>query len=161
MSSLVLFMFMTYHQIFKMRNMMGVTGEAGTAYFFLFSSPCQWQSELLPSLVICHPGNFSHLNLLLWNCLAKRTKTWWESSIEDSLLRLLISSRSFYKHGSHWQLLFLVFEFLNSSLKLLGQLNQNLVGSIYGKSSIKYLISSDPLANMAAIGNSCFWSVKL
>jgi hypothetical protein len=33
-------------------------------------------------------------------------------------------------------------DFLKSSLKPLGQMNRNLVGSIYGRSSIKMLISS-------------------
>jgi hypothetical protein len=62
-------------------------------------------------------------------------------------------------------------DFFNSSpLKPLGQMNRNLVGSIYGWSSIKsahfvpihlqtYRICwfrFDPLTNMVATGNSCF-----
>ena len=52
-------------------------------------------------------------------------------------------------------------DFLNSSpLKPLGQMIRNLVGSIYGRSSIK---STDfvpiPLTNMATTGDSCFWLV--
>jgi hypothetical protein len=43
------------------------------------------------------------------------TETWWESSMECPLWRLLISSRSVSKHGYH----------------------RNLVGSIYGMSSMK------------------------
>jgi hypothetical protein len=54
-------------------------------------------------------------NLLLWNRLAKWTETWEEASMECPLWRLLISSRSVSKHGYH----------------------RNLVGSIYGMSSIK------------------------
>ena len=42
------------------------------------------------------------------------------------------------KHGRHRQFLFLIGWFLKIfSLKLLGQMNRNLVGSIYGRSSIK------------------------
>jgi hypothetical protein len=43
-----------------------------------FSSPCQRQCELLPSLGIRLPSsvNFSHFNLLLWNPSAKWTETW-------------------------------------------------------------------------------------
>jgi hypothetical protein len=45
--------------------------------FVHFSSPCQRQCELLPSLGIRHLSsvNFSHFNLLLWNPSAKWTET--------------------------------------------------------------------------------------
>jgi hypothetical protein len=56
--------------------------------------------------------------------------------MEGPLLRLLISSRSINKHGHHSQFLFLIGRFLKTSLKSLGQMNRNLVGSIYGRSSI-------------------------
>ena len=39
-------------------------------------------------------------------------------------------------------------------LKPLGQMNRNLVGSIYGMSSIKYANLPDQVTNMATIGNS-------
>ena len=51
----------------------------------LFSSSCQRQSELLPSLGVSRPSsvvhrlssvNFPHFKLLLWNPLAKWTDTW-------------------------------------------------------------------------------------
>ena len=44
-----------------------------------------------------------------------------------------------HKHGHHRRVLFLIGWFLkkNSALKPLGQMNRNLVGSIYGRSSIK------------------------
>jgi len=42
-----------------------------------------------------------------------------------------------------------------SPLKPLCQMNQNLVGSIYKDCSFR----PDPLTNMAATGNSCFWLV--
>jgi hypothetical protein len=59
--------------------------------------------------------------------------------MESPLLRLLISSQSINKHGHHKQLLFLIGWFLKKSspLKPLCQMNRNLVGSIYGRSSIK------------------------
>jgi hypothetical protein len=54
------------------------------------------------------------------------------------LLRLLISVRSVNKRGHHGQFLNLVGQFLNKShLKPLSQMNRNLVGRIYGRSSIK------------------------
>jgi hypothetical protein len=53
---------------------------------------------------------------------------------------LLISSRSVNKHGLHRQFLFLIGRFYtkkSSLLKLLSQMNRNLVGNNYGRSSIK------------------------
>ena len=52
---------------------------------------------------------------------------------------MLIFSRSINKHGRHRQFLFLIDRFLKKSspLKLLSQMNWNLVGNIYGRSSIK------------------------
>jgi hypothetical protein len=51
---------------------------------------------------------------------------------------LLILSRSINKHGCHRQFLFLIGCFFYSSpLKPLGQMNRNLVGSLYGRSSVK------------------------
>jgi hypothetical protein len=53
-------------------------------------------------------------------------------------LRWLISSRSVNKHGRHRPFLFLIGWFLKkSSLKPLSQMNLNLVGNIYGRSSIQ------------------------
>jgi hypothetical protein len=40
----------------------------------------------------------------------------------------------------------------SSTLKQLGQMDRNVVGSIYGNCSFRY----DPLTNMAIISNSCF-----
>ena len=78
-------------------------------------------------------------NLLLWNRLAKWTETWEESSMECPLWRWLILFWSVNKHGHHMQFLFLIgrFKKTSSPLKPLGQMNWNLVGSIYGRSSIK------------------------
>jgi hypothetical protein len=52
-------------------------------------------------------------------------------------------------------------DFLNSSpLKPFDQMIRNLVGSIYGRSSIKSThFVPIPLTNMATTGDSCFWLV--
>ena len=44
----------------------------------IFSSPCQRQCELLPSIGVRRLVSiiFSHFNLLLWNLSAKWTETW-------------------------------------------------------------------------------------
>jgi len=53
-------------------------------------------------------------------------------------------------------------DFKKSSLKLLGQMDWNLVGSIYARSSMKIAhIILICLTNMATTGNSCFWLVDL
>ena len=56
-----------------------------------------------------------------------------------SSIKMLISSRSVNKHGHHRPFLFLIGWFLKKSspLKPYRQMNQNLVGSILGRSSIK------------------------
>jgi hypothetical protein len=56
-----------------------------------------------------------------------------------SSVKLLISSQSVNKHGHHRLLLFLIGWFLKNSspLKPFSQMKRNLVGSIYGRSSIK------------------------
>ena len=59
-----------------------------------------------------------------------------------SSIKILISSQSVNKHGRHRPFLFLIGWFLKKSspLKLSGQMNQNLVGSILGRSFIKIAI---------------------
>jgi hypothetical protein len=59
--------------------------------------------------------------------------------MESPLLWLRISSRSVSKYGYHRQFLFLIGWFLKKSspLKPLCQMNWNLVGCIYGRSSIR------------------------
>jgi hypothetical protein len=66
------------------------------------------------------------------------------SSMDGPQKRLHISSRSVTKHGSHRHFLFLIGQFkkFSSPLKPLDQMNQNLVGSIYGRFSIKLFILS-------------------
>ena len=44
----------------------------------------------------------------------------------------------------------------NLLVKPLDQMNRNLVGSIYGRSSEDCTFRFNPLTNMAATGNSCF-----
>jgi hypothetical protein len=48
--------------------------------------------------------------------LAKLTETWEKASMECPLWRLLISSRSFDKHGHHRQFLFLIGRYLKNLL---------------------------------------------
>ena len=101
----------------------------------LFSSPCQRQCELLPSLGIrCLLSvNFQHFNLLLWNPpyeLKLGRKVLYKdcSFCLDPLTNMAATGNSCF-----W----LAF-FLKSSLKKpLSQMNRKLVGSIYGRSSIK------------------------
>jgi hypothetical protein len=56
---------------------------------------------------------------------------------------------------------FWLVHFYKSSVKLLGQMSRNLVGSIYGRSSVNkdFSFRPDPVTNMAAIDNSCFWLI--
>jgi hypothetical protein len=66
-----------------------------------------------------------------------------------------------YQHGRHGQFVFLVGPFLKSPpLKPLGQIKWNVTGSIYGRSSIRFLILSRLDKNMVAISNSSFWLVE-
>ena len=115
----------------------------------LFSKPCQRQYELLPSLdvhhlssVICHPFTFHILifssenpqpNELklgrkhLWKILSKECTFCYDP------LRFFVPNMAATGNSCFWLADF----FKSSPLKLLGQMNRNLVGSIYGMSSMK------------------------
>jgi hypothetical protein len=121
-----------------------------TFHVLIFSSETHQPNELILSRkhlwkVLSKEYTFCYDPLpnmgLLWNRLAKLTETWQEASMECSLWRLFISSRSVNKHGHHRQFLFLIGRYLKkSSLKLPSQMNRNLVGSIYmyGRLCIKF-----------------------
>jgi hypothetical protein len=105
-------------------------------WHFIFSSLCQRQCELLSSLGIRRPLTF-HILIFssetpLPNELNLGRKLLWKF-----LSRLHILSRSINKHGRHRQLFFLIGRFKKHFFSgTLGQMNWNLVASIYGMSSI-------------------------
>jgi hypothetical protein len=101
-------------------------------------------------------------NLLLWNRLAKWTKTWWKASMECHLYRLPVLSWSVNKHGRHMQLLFPVGRFLkNSSLMRFSKWTETWLEASMEGPLCRSLILSRSLPNMAASGNFCFRLVDL
>jgi hypothetical protein len=105
-------------------------------------------------------GNF-FLNLL-WNCLRKWTETCCKASMKCRWWRFLISSRSVNKHGRHRQFLLLIRKFLKIFFSETACPNKLEIGRkhIYKVLYKDCPFSFDPLKNMVATGNSCFWLVN-
>jgi hypothetical protein len=113
-------------------------------------------------------------NLFLWNRLAKWTKTWKEASTKGPLWRLHISSRSVNKHCRHpsidafYQIAvhfglsgfkgveFLKIDQSETSIACGGHLGRKHLRKVLYEDCIFH---PDPLTNIAATGNSCFWLV--
>ena len=95
-----------------------------------------------PSSRLSDSLEFSHFNLLLWNCWAKWNQTWQEAS-SGKVLYKVCSFRldRMIKHGFRGQFLILIgWIFKNLLLwNLLGQMEPNLTGSIYGRCCIKFV----------------------
>ena len=92
----------------------------------------------------------SSVNFDIWNF---SSKTAWAN---EPLSKLLISTRYAYKYGCHRQFVFLVSRFLKYFSSETAESNlasTHLWKILYAD----YSFRPDPLANMIAIGYSCFW----
>ena len=91
----------------------------------LFGKPCQRQYELLPSLGVCHMFTF---HILIFSSENPRPN---ELILGRKHLWKVLSKECTFCYEPLSNMV------KKSSLKLLGQMNRNLVGSIYGRFSIK------------------------
>ena len=122
----------------------------------LFSKPCQRQYELLPSLGVLS----SVIRLLFTFQFSLKTLSQMDWNLVGSIYgrSSLKSAHLVMIHYQTWpQQAILVSDwpiFLKSSLKVLGQMNGNLVGSIYEMSSMK-------IAHFVPIGLQTWLPLKL
>ena len=93
-------------------------------------------SSVRPSSVVV---NFSHFQLLLWNCLTEFNETWHEARSQHPPPSLCFSGRSEKQDGRPG--LWLAETFSTSPLKLLNGIQRNLIGSKISMSFTKFVFS--------------------